>query len=103
MGWNLKADELGKVRILNLIFKPAGMIMESWLRHWILDPDRTLKGAGIEPGQTILEVGSGTGFFTIPAAKMIGGTGSLTAIEPLSNYAKRIGEKVQEAGLKNIH
>jgi demethylmenaquinone methyltransferase/2-methoxy-6-polyprenyl-1,4-benzoquinol methylase len=64
----MKTEDLGNSKILNLIFKPAGMVMESRLRHWIYNPVKTLRGAGIKSGQTILEVGSGTGFFTIPAA-----------------------------------
>ena len=58
----MKTEDLGNSKILNLIFKPAGMLMGSKVRHWISDPVKTLRGAGIESGQTILEVGCGTGF-----------------------------------------
>jgi ubiquinone/menaquinone biosynthesis C-methylase UbiE len=47
------------------------MMMESGLRQWVTNPVKNLRGAGIEPGQTVLEVGYGTGFFTLPAAKLI--------------------------------
>ncbi len=45
----------------------------------IRDPVRALKAAGIEAGQRVLEVGCGPGFFTIPAARLLGDQGSLTA------------------------
>jgi hypothetical protein len=45
---------LGNSNILNLIFKPAGAVMESRLRNWC--PMKTLRGADIQPGQTVLEV-----------------------------------------------
>ena len=66
------AEQLGKSRLLNLLFKPAGATMESRLRRWLMPPEKTLRGAGLKPGQTVLEVGSGTGFFTLAAAEMIG-------------------------------
>ena len=98
----MNAEDLGNLRILNWIFKPAGMMMESRLRQWLHNPLKTLQGAGIQHGQTVLEVGSGTGFFTIPAAKLIGDQGTLIAMEPLSDYAERILERIQSAGLKNV-
>ncbi len=98
----MNTEELGNLRILNWIFKPAGFMMESRLRQWLMNPVKTLQGAGIETGQTVLEVGCGTGFFTIPAAKLLGDQGCLIAMDPLSDYAKRVSKKVQSAGLKNV-
>ncbi len=45
--------------------------MGSRLRRWLMNPVKTLQSAEIQPGQAVLEVGCGTGFFTIPAAQMI--------------------------------
>jgi 2-polyprenyl-3-methyl-5-hydroxy-6-metoxy-1,4-benzoquinol methylase len=64
----MNTEDLGNSKILNLLFKPAGMLMGSRVRRWLMNPMKTLQGAGIQPGQTVLEVGCGTGFFTIPAA-----------------------------------
>lgn len=98
----MDADKLGNSRFLNLLFKPAGMMMESRLRKWLMNPVKTLQGAGIAPGQTILEVGCGTGFFTIPAARLIGDQGYLIALDALSDYTERVSQKVHEAGLTNV-
>ena len=59
----MNTEDLGNSKILNLLFKPAGMIMDSRLRQWLMNPVTTLRGAGIEPGQIVLEAGCGTGFF----------------------------------------
>ncbi len=67
-----------------------------------MNPVKTLQGAGIEPGQTVLEVGCGTGFFTIPAAKLIGDEGSLVAMDPSSGFIEHVTKKVHNADLKNV-
>jgi demethylmenaquinone methyltransferase/2-methoxy-6-polyprenyl-1,4-benzoquinol methylase len=63
---------------------------------------KTLRGADIQPGQTVLEVGCGTGFFTIPAARGIGDQGCLVAMDVLSDYVERVSKKVAAADLKNV-
>ena len=98
----MNTEDLGNSKILNLLFKPAGMLMGSRARRWLMNPMKTLKGAGIQPGQTVLEVGCGTGFFTIPAAELIGDQGCLVAMDALSDYTKRVSKKVQAAGLENV-
>lgn len=98
----MKTEDLGRSGLLNWLLKPAGRAMESRLRHVFQDPVKILKGADIQPGQTILEVGSGTGFFTIPAARMIGGQGRLIAMDPLSAYADHLTDKLQASGLQNV-
>ncbi len=98
----MNTEDLGNSKTLNLLFKPAGMVMGSRLRGWLINPTKTLRGADIQPGQTVLEVGCGTGFFTIPAAQMIGDQGCLVAMDPLSDYIERVSQKVQAADLKNV-
>ena len=98
----MDAAALGRSRFLNLLFRIAGMTMESRLRGWLMPPGKTLQGAGLKSGQTVLEVGSGTGFFTLPAAAMIGEGGHLIALEPLSDFADKVEQKVRQAGYKNV-
>ena len=76
--------------------------MGSRARRWLFNPVKTLHGADIQPGQTVLEVGCGTGFFTIPAAEMIGDEGCLIAMDALSDFIKQVSKKVQSADLKNV-
>jgi demethylmenaquinone methyltransferase/2-methoxy-6-polyprenyl-1,4-benzoquinol methylase len=98
----MNTEDLGNSKILNLLFKPAGVLMESRLRQWLMNPVKTLRGAGIQPGQTVLEVGCGTGFFTMPAAQLIGDKGCLVAMDVLSKYTERVSKKVHAADLKNV-
>jgi demethylmenaquinone methyltransferase/2-methoxy-6-polyprenyl-1,4-benzoquinol methylase len=98
----MNAEDLGDSKILNLLFKPAGMMMGSRARRWLMNPVKILQGAGIQPAQTVLEVGCGTGFFTIPAAKLIGGQGCLVAMDLSSGYIEQVSKKVRNANLKNV-
>ena len=98
----MNTEDLGKSRILNLLFKPAGKLMGSKVRRWLMNPMKTLQGASILPGQTVLEVGCGTGFFTIPAARIIGDEGCLMALDALAGYTEQVSQKVASAGLKNV-
>jgi demethylmenaquinone methyltransferase/2-methoxy-6-polyprenyl-1,4-benzoquinol methylase len=98
----MNTEDLGNSRLLNLIFKPSGLLMGSKLRNWLMNPVKTLSIAGIQPGQTVLEVGCGTGFFTIPAAQMVGEQGCIVALDASSGFLKEVAKKVQKAKLKNV-
>lgn len=76
--------------------------MGSKFRQRIFDPVKTLRGAGVQSGQTILEVGCGTGFFTLPAARLIGDQGCLVAMDVSSGFIEQVSKKVQNADLKNV-
>ena len=98
----MKTEDLGNSKVLNLIFKPAGFFRGSRVRKWLMDPLKTLQIADVQPSQNILEVGCGTGFFTIPAAKLVGDQGSLIAMDASSGFLKVVTKKVEKANLKNV-
>ena len=98
----MKTEDLGKSKLLNLIFKPAGILMGSRLRKWLMDPVKMLQIADVQPSQNILEVGCGTGFFTIPTAKMIGDQGILIAMDASSGFLKVVTKKVKNANINNV-
>jgi len=98
----MKTEELGKSKILNLFFKPAGILMGSGVRKWLMNPEQTLKAADVRSGQNILEVGCGTGFFTIPLAKMVGDNGRVIALDASSGFLEVVTQKVQKADFNNV-
>ena len=98
----MKTADLGNSKILNLLFKPAGLMMGSRVRQRLSDPAKTLRSADIVPGQTVLEVGCGTGFFTIPAARLLGDQGCLIAMDLSSGFVEEVSKRVQIARLTNV-
>jgi len=49
-----------------------------------------------------LEVGCGTGFFTIPAAELMGDEGHVYAIDPHPLSIEQVAKKIRDAGLTNV-
>jgi demethylmenaquinone methyltransferase/2-methoxy-6-polyprenyl-1,4-benzoquinol methylase len=91
--WN---SFLGKIFI-----RLIGAIMDSRLRYVFWKPEKILAEAGLSDGMNILEVGCGTGFFTIPAAGMVGTNGHITSIDVLSKSVELVTEKIKQQGITN--
>lgn len=98
----MNTEKLGKSKIISLIFQPAGKLMGSRARKWLMNPFKTLQIANVQPEQSILEVGCGTGFFTIPIAQMIGARGYLVAMDPSVGFLEEVNKKVKKANLANV-
>lgn len=101
-GW-VDIEALANLKIGKLIVKAAGAAMESRLRYRFSGPMKILRGADIQPGQNVLEVGCGTGFHTVSAAQLIGDHGCLVAMDVLSDYVEQTSKKVRAAALRNVH
>lgn len=68
-----------------------------------LKPEKIVNQMGvIEPGMTISDFGSGSGYFTIPMAKMVGKDGKVYAFDVLEDALEALGSKAELAGLFNI-
>lgn len=78
------------------------VVLESPIRRKLNDAERTLDGAGIKPGMQVLEIGCGTGYFTLPAARRIGETGHLRATDISPQAVELTGKKVITSGLRNV-
>jgi len=67
-----------------------------------MDGEKMLLSAGLKEGDAVLEVGCGPGFFTLPAAKIIGEKGFIYAIDINPFAIKKVDKKIQKAGVRNI-
>ena len=97
---NTKA--LADNKIGQVFIRVMAAILESPLRYRFFGSTRILQGTDVHSGQTVLEIGCGTGFFTLPVARLLGEQGHLTAMDVLPMSVEEVTKKVQTAGLKNV-
>jgi ubiquinone/menaquinone biosynthesis C-methylase UbiE len=71
-------------------------------RKKLQNPPEILKKIGLQPGQKLLDIGCGDGFFTIPASKIVGPEGKIYGIDIDSDAICRLKLKISKEGLKNI-
>lgn len=86
----------------DLSFRMMAAIHDNRLRRVLDNPKRSLKSAGIQPDQHVLEVGCGPGFFTTAAAKLVGDEGRVYAIDLQPLAIETTKKKLHEAGVKNV-
>jgi ubiquinone/menaquinone biosynthesis C-methylase UbiE len=98
----MNTETLVKTPPGRLFAKVLAAGMESRFRYKFFSPSKILSYTDIKPGQTALEIGCGTGFFTIPAAQIIGAKGKLTSIDILQESVDIVTKKVQSANLENV-
>ena len=98
----MNIETFAKSKFGKFFIKILAAGMESRFRYRFFPPMRILKGADVAPGQVVLEIGCGTGFFTIPAAHLIGERGSLTSMDIVQESVDLVSNKIHQANLKNV-
>jgi demethylmenaquinone methyltransferase/2-methoxy-6-polyprenyl-1,4-benzoquinol methylase len=98
----VKSQTIARSPVGRLFIRMMGMAMESRFRYRFFGPANILKGTDNLAGLAVLEVGCGTGFFTMPAAQLIGDMGRLVAIDVVPESVALVSRKVKAAGLNNV-
>ncbi len=86
----------------NLSFRIIELMHDNRLLPYFRDPYKLLRAASLEQGQKVLEVGCGPGYFTIPAAEMIGDESVVYAVDVHPLAINRVKEKIAAKGLRNV-
>ena len=67
-----------------------------------LDPEKILFAAGLSKNQTVADLGSGAGFYSLAAGKLIGDQGTVYAVDILEPVLEHLSSEARMRGLKNI-
>jgi ubiquinone/menaquinone biosynthesis C-methylase UbiE len=74
---------------------------EATRRAWY-NPEAILRDAGLAAGMVFIDVGSGGGFFTLLAAKIVGEKGVVYAVDTDANAIERLKNEATKKSLINV-
>jgi ubiquinone/menaquinone biosynthesis C-methylase UbiE len=75
-----------------------GFMLDNWIRRLFQNPTTILKEY-INPGDTVMDIGCGPGFFTIDMAKIVGDKGSVFAVDLQEGMLKKVSKKADGHGV----
>jgi SAM-dependent methyltransferase len=64
--------------------------------------DRVLDRAGLMPGESVLDLGSGLGLLSIGASRLVGSSGRVLALDPSVEALGRLRERCGRIGVENV-
>ena len=82
-----------------------GQLLDSDLRRWLQPPDKVIERSGIKPGMTVMELGCGSGAFTLFIAREVGKRGKVYAVDIQPAMIRQLERKLSKAesqGITNI-
>ena len=65
-------------------------------------PDAVLDALALVAGQTVCDIGAGPGYFALRAAKRIGATGRVFAVDVDSRILDALRSRIDKAGVRNV-
>jgi ubiquinone/menaquinone biosynthesis C-methylase UbiE len=91
-------EKVGKIMAEHVCPWWIGYLLASPLRRLFIKPEDILSPY-LREGMTILEVGPGMGFFTIPMAKLVGDAGSIICVDVQDKMINSLVRRASRAGL----
>jgi len=74
----------------------------NFLLKWFRNPFLILQSLALERGQKDLEVGCSPGFFTFPAAQIVGPEGCVYALDVNPFAVKHVSKKIRQKSVDNV-
>jgi len=75
-----------------------GYLLASPLRRLLQDPEQIVSPY-VREGMTVLDVGCGMGFFSLPLANLVGGKGKVVCVDLQEEMIKGLMRRAKRAGL----
>ena len=79
-----------------------GVVLDSRLRSLVQSPDRVVGRSDIQGGMRVLEIGCGSGAITVPAARAVGESGSVWALDLQRGMLRQLRRKLQRTRNSDI-
>jgi FkbM family methyltransferase len=81
---------------------PAAMARALWKDRHVYDRDLAFYRRFLRPGDAVVDVGANIGLATLVAAKIVGSTGRIVAVEPHPRTFEYLRDNVQLNGLTDV-
>ncbi|MFH1024722.1 MAG: methyltransferase domain-containing protein [Planctomycetota bacterium] len=78
------------------------MAMKLRLRYALSSPERVLQEAGLRPGMTVLDFGCGPGDFALAAARAVGASGRVYALDRHPLAVRYVERRASRRGWGNV-
>jgi ubiquinone/menaquinone biosynthesis C-methylase UbiE len=65
-------------------------------------PEQVLDSLGLRPGQVVCDIGAGTGYFALRAAKRVGDKGRVFAVDVEPKILDVLRGKLEKTGVRNV-
>ena len=79
-----------------------GYFLDSKFRKLIQPPDKVIERTGIKEGMRVLEIGCGSGTFTVLAARKLGRSGEIYALDVQDRMLKQLKKKLERAENRDV-
>jgi len=76
--------------------------LDNETRRAMLPPEKTLARLGLKSGDIMADIGCGIGYFSIPAAKIVGNTGQVYALDISDEMLGDVDKKIRDNHIGNI-
>jgi len=90
---------------MRYFYRNPGQSAREQLNPWrrkLMRPQRVVEAMRLQPGMTVLDLGSGYGFFTFLLAQAVGNGGRVFATDCTPDAAKSLASQASQMGVKNV-
>jgi ubiquinone/menaquinone biosynthesis C-methylase UbiE len=65
-------------------------------------PDEVVKALGLREGETVADIGAGSGYFTVRLSRAVGPTGRVYAVDVSPDMIRHLNHRIRDAKLANV-
>ncbi len=102
-------SEVGAPAVLNAPFRDPKLNVDTWTQRFEGESREVHRARQeivdvleIQPGQTVADVGTGTGLFVAYLSVAVGPTGRVIATDIAPGFVEHVRQRAEAAGLKNV-
>lgn len=70
--------------------------------YWMHDSDLAFDALRIQPGEVVLDLGCGAGDYSLRAARLVGDSGHVCAVDVQASFVESLSRKAGEEGVRNL-